>query len=149
MKVTGSMAPIYTQRRGAFVLSKAVSLSSNAAKNRFLLWAGVCTPAGPFLLPSFSPNRGRLDPRHGRSTCTFDHRVQGHRFETRFSSSSSERERERFRSSLRSEGSTIIVQICGSSWLMGYYRFKEVERWSDHFFFRFNSIRRFTYTFQR
>ena len=44
------------------------------------------------------------------------------------------RERERFRSSLRSEGSTIIVQICGSSWLMGYYRFKEVERWSDHFF---------------
>lgn len=40
-------------RRGAFVLSKAVSLSSNAAKNRFLLWAGVCTPAGPFLLPPF------------------------------------------------------------------------------------------------
>lgn len=82
-------------RAGAFVLSKAVSLSSNAAKNRFLLWAGVCTPAGPFLLPPF--HRTVVAPihatSHGRSTCTFDHRVQGHRFETR-SSSSSERERD-------------------------------------------------------
>lgn len=36
---------------GAFALPKAVSLSSNAAKNRFLLWAHR---PGPFLLP-FSP----------------------------------------------------------------------------------------------
>lgn len=43
---------------GAFALPKAVSLSSNAAKNRFLLWAHR---PGPFLLP-FSPPRSTADP---------------------------------------------------------------------------------------
>lgn len=62
---------------GAFVLSKAVSLSSNATKNRFFFG-----PRAHRLAPfSFSFLRRvalpRFAPPLGRSTCTFDHQVQG------------------------------------------------------------------------
>ena len=61
---------------GAFVLSKAVSLSSNATKNRFFF--GPRARRGwPLSLSRFSDALPRFAPLLGRSTCTFDHQVQG------------------------------------------------------------------------
>ena len=81
---------------GAFVLSKAVSLSSNATKNRFFF--GPRARRGwPLSLSRFSDALPRSAPLLGRSTCTFDHQVQGQHgrhSRIRFQATSSSRKRE-------------------------------------------------------
>lgn len=72
-------------------------------------WAGVCTPAGPFLLPPFHRTvvasiHATADPL---ALSTIGFKATGSRLAP-----------PRDLATLRSEGSTIVVQISGSSWLI-------------------------------
>lgn len=94
---------------GAFALPKAVSLSSNESGQKpFSSLGRVCTQAWP-LSPSL------FTSIHRRSTCTFDHRVQGHRGSTGFTTS------------LRSEG-IIVLRIYGSLLANGLIGSRRLKR---------------------